>query len=420
MGVPKRRVSHARQGERRAHLALEPAAARGVSALPPAEAPAPRLPELRLLRRPPGVRDQETPTSAGLLTGSPRIDRPENAARGPERRPPRDGRRSGSPSTRWAATTRPPEVVPGALDHAAAHPEDQSSSSATRRASGRRRRRRPAGQRGDRPREPGHRDGRAPGAAPSARSSDASITRRDATSSATARPTRVVTAGHTGRRRWPRRSSASAACPASTGPPWPSRWSPTRARSCSSTSARTPTRRRENLAQYARMGALFAERVLGIATPRVALLSIGEEKGKGDAADPAGDGAARRHRTCNFVGNVEGKDLVDAHGRRRRLRRRRRQRRRSSSSRASRPSSSTCCGASSGGRSRGRSPTCCMRPGHRPDPEGLRLRAARRLAAPRRQGHGDHHPRPGEAADDRLRAVGRRGDAWPGPADARS
>jgi len=39
----------------------------------------------------------------------------------------------------------------------------------------------------------------------------------------------------------------------------------------------------ENLAQYARMGAIFAERVLGVAAPRVALLSIGEEKGKGDA-----------------------------------------------------------------------------------------------------------------------------------------
>ncbi|HEY7969741.1 MAG TPA: phosphate acyltransferase, partial [Candidatus Limnocylindrales bacterium] len=37
----------------------------------------------------------------------------------------------------------------------------------------------------------------------------------------------------------------------------------------------------ENLVQYAQMGAIFAERVLGVARPRVALLSIGEEKGKG-------------------------------------------------------------------------------------------------------------------------------------------
>jgi len=39
----------------------------------------------------------------------------------------------------------------------------------------------------------------------------------------------------------------------------------------------------ENLVQYAHMGSLFAERALGVARPRVALLSIGEEKGKGDA-----------------------------------------------------------------------------------------------------------------------------------------
>jgi glycerol-3-phosphate acyltransferase PlsX len=68
----------------------------------------------------------------------------------------------------------------------------------------------------------------------------------------------------------------------------------------------------ENLAQYARMGAIFAERVLGIADPRVALLSIGEEKGKGDAriqrATELLDASGLR-----FVGNVEGKDLTGDH-----------------------------------------------------------------------------------------------------------
>ena len=65
----------------------------------------------------------------------------------------------------------------------------------------------------------------------------------------------------------------------------------------------------ENLLQYARMGTIFAERVVGIPTPRVALLSIGEEKGKGDAriqrATELLDASDLR-----FVGNVEGKDLV--------------------------------------------------------------------------------------------------------------
>lgn len=65
----------------------------------------------------------------------------------------------------------------------------------------------------------------------------------------------------------------------------------------------------ENLHQYAHMGAIFAERVLGVAEPRVALLSIGEEKGKGDAriarATELLDASG-----LNFIGNVEGKDLV--------------------------------------------------------------------------------------------------------------
>jgi glycerol-3-phosphate acyltransferase PlsX len=65
----------------------------------------------------------------------------------------------------------------------------------------------------------------------------------------------------------------------------------------------------ENLVQYARMGAIFAERVLGVADPRVALLSIGEEKGKGDAriqrATELLDASDLR-----FEGNVEGKDLT--------------------------------------------------------------------------------------------------------------
>jgi glycerol-3-phosphate acyltransferase PlsX len=64
----------------------------------------------------------------------------------------------------------------------------------------------------------------------------------------------------------------------------------------------------ENLAQYAQMGAIFAEKVLGVARPRVALLSIGEEKGKGDARIAE---ATRLldDSTLNFIGNVEGRDL---------------------------------------------------------------------------------------------------------------
>jgi len=65
----------------------------------------------------------------------------------------------------------------------------------------------------------------------------------------------------------------------------------------------------ENLAQYAHMGALFAERALGVEEPRVALLSIGEEKGKGDARIQRAT-ELLDESDLNFVGNVEGKDLV--------------------------------------------------------------------------------------------------------------
>jgi len=65
----------------------------------------------------------------------------------------------------------------------------------------------------------------------------------------------------------------------------------------------------ENLYQYAEMGALFAQKVLGVPRPRVALLSIGEEKGKGDTRIVEATELLDQS-DLDFVGNVEGKDLV--------------------------------------------------------------------------------------------------------------
>ncbi len=68
--------------------------------------------------------------------------------------------------------------------------------------------------------------------------------------------------------------------------------------------------RPEDLVQFAVMGSLFMERVVGIARPRVGLLSIGEEDKKGNAqtleALPLLKAAG-----LNFLGNVEGRDLFD-------------------------------------------------------------------------------------------------------------
>ena len=65
----------------------------------------------------------------------------------------------------------------------------------------------------------------------------------------------------------------------------------------------------ENLAQFARMGSIFAEQVLRVKQPRVALLSIGEEKGKGDARIQRATELIDE-TNLHFVGNVEGKDLT--------------------------------------------------------------------------------------------------------------
>jgi glycerol-3-phosphate acyltransferase PlsX len=63
-----------------------------------------------------------------------------------------------------------------------------------------------------------------------------------------------------------------------------------------------------NLVQFALMGKIFMEAVVGLKNPRVGLMSIGEEKGKGnDLVREAFD----RLQTApvRFIGNVEGKDL---------------------------------------------------------------------------------------------------------------
>jgi phosphate acyltransferase len=65
-----------------------------------------------------------------------------------------------------------------------------------------------------------------------------------------------------------------------------------------------------NLYQFAHMGSLYAERVLGVDKPRVALLSIGEERGKGDLAIQQATQMLDHDGTLNFIGNVEGRDLV--------------------------------------------------------------------------------------------------------------
>lgn len=64
----------------------------------------------------------------------------------------------------------------------------------------------------------------------------------------------------------------------------------------------------EYLYQFALMGHVFAERVLGIANPRVGLLSNGEEEGKGTMVVREAYDLLRKG-PFEFYGNVEGKDI---------------------------------------------------------------------------------------------------------------
>jgi len=66
--------------------------------------------------------------------------------------------------------------------------------------------------------------------------------------------------------------------------------------------------RPEHLVQFAEMGASFIESAYGTTNPRVGVLSIGEEDGKGDGLTGAALGQLRQ-TSLNVVGNVEGNDI---------------------------------------------------------------------------------------------------------------
>ncbi|MCR4437980.1 MAG: phosphate acyltransferase PlsX [bacterium] len=64
-----------------------------------------------------------------------------------------------------------------------------------------------------------------------------------------------------------------------------------------------------HLLQFALMGTIFYRHVLGHPEPRVALLSVGEEESKGNAATIAASRLLRKSK-LNFIGNVEGGDVL--------------------------------------------------------------------------------------------------------------
>jgi glycerol-3-phosphate acyltransferase PlsX len=65
----------------------------------------------------------------------------------------------------------------------------------------------------------------------------------------------------------------------------------------------------DHLAQFAIMGSVAIHTLFGVEAPRVGLLSIGEEKGKGRELERAAYDLLEAGPT-NFVGNVEGRDIA--------------------------------------------------------------------------------------------------------------
>ncbi|MBC7903005.1 MAG: phosphate acyltransferase PlsX [Gemmatimonadaceae bacterium] len=66
----------------------------------------------------------------------------------------------------------------------------------------------------------------------------------------------------------------------------------------------------ENLSQFAVLGSLYAKHILDIENPRVGLLNLGEEEGKGNILAQATYPLLRDNSAINFIGNIEGRDIL--------------------------------------------------------------------------------------------------------------
>ena len=69
----------------------------------------------------------------------------------------------------------------------------------------------------------------------------------------------------------------------------------------------------QELVQFARLGSVYAECMLGRATPSVGLLSIGEEAEKGNAVVKEANQLLAATPGISFQGNVEGRDIPLGH-----------------------------------------------------------------------------------------------------------
>lgn len=66
----------------------------------------------------------------------------------------------------------------------------------------------------------------------------------------------------------------------------------------------------ENLNQFAVLGALFSKHILNFKNPKVGLLNLGEEEGKGNMLSKATYTLLKENKQINFIGNLEGRDIL--------------------------------------------------------------------------------------------------------------
>jgi glycerol-3-phosphate acyltransferase PlsX len=65
----------------------------------------------------------------------------------------------------------------------------------------------------------------------------------------------------------------------------------------------------EMLEQWGLLGSVYFEATTGQSNPRVGLMNIGEEEGKGSMLAQATHALLKENKQLNFIGNIEGKDL---------------------------------------------------------------------------------------------------------------
>ncbi len=66
----------------------------------------------------------------------------------------------------------------------------------------------------------------------------------------------------------------------------------------------------EQLNQFAIMGSVYAQLILGIEKPKVGLMNVGEEEGKGNLLAQATYPLLKENKHIHFVGNIEGRDVL--------------------------------------------------------------------------------------------------------------